>query len=71
MFDGEAEKRARTLLRKLTASPTLPLLGWTKTVEALIVSPTNVPKWVAYAVVVTLAWIYADKLQRAADEASG
>lgn len=69
MFDSEASKRARTLTRKLTASPTLPLLGWTKAVEALIVTPADLPRWIAYAAIVTVLWVYADTLQKAVDEA--
>jgi len=39
VLDRTSTERVRTLTRKLTASPTLPLLGWTKAVESLITAP--------------------------------
>lgn len=59
--------RTRTLVRKLTASPTLPLLGWTKCVETLVAAGPTL-RWAAYAGVVTLLWTVADQLAEAAED---
>lgn len=68
MPDHTARQRVRDLGRKLLASPTLPLLGWTKAVETIVASgPTT--RWALYAGIVTLAWIYADSLQQTAGDA--
>ena len=67
MSDQTARQRIRGLTRKLTASPTLPLLGWTKCVETVVASgPTG--RWAGYAALVTLVWIYADAIDDAVDE---
>lgn len=62
LLDRTSTERVRTLTRKLTSSPTLPLLGWTKAVESLITSPETLVPWVGYATVVTAAWVFADDL---------
>jgi len=69
MFEDTSPRaRARQLILKLTASPLLPVLGYTKTVETLVAGgPTR--NWLAYAVFVTLLWIVADDLHDAAAEA--
>lgn len=61
--------RAKRLLTRLTSSPVLPVLGWTKVVEAVVVASPAVLNWVAYAVVVTVAWVFADDVQRRMDAA--
>ncbi|MUV59987.1 hypothetical protein [Halobacterium sp. CBA1126] len=63
------QQRVRTLTRKLASSPLLPVLGITKTVETVIAGGPTM-RWVAYAVLVTGVWIYADDLQRRASEAT-
>ncbi|WP_436933678.1 hypothetical protein [Halovenus marina] len=69
MSDQTARQRIRSLSRKLTSSPTLPLLGWTKAVETIVATgPTR--RWAAYAGLVTLLWVYADQLSEAADGVS-
>jgi hypothetical protein len=59
--------RARRLVRKFAASPTLPILGWTKMVETLVAGGPTI-RWAGYAFAVTLVWIYAEDIQTAADE---
>lgn len=60
--------RTRTLVRKLTSSPTLPLLGWTKAVETVVAAGPTL-RWIAYAALVTAIWIAADWVAEAADDA--
>lgn len=62
-----ATQRARELSRKLMSSPVLPVLGWTKAVEATVAGGPLL-NWIAYAGVVTVVWIFADELQRRADD---
>ena len=69
LFTGDRRKRARKLSRKIASSPVLPVLGITKAVETVIAGGPTL-RWVAYAVLVTLVWIYADDLQRRASEAT-
>lgn len=59
--------RARQLIRKFAASPTLPILGWTKAVESLVAGGA-LGRWLLYASFVTFIWIYADALEAAADD---
>lgn len=66
-FGGATRQRARKLVVKLTASPMLPILGWSKVVESIIAGGPLV-NWIAYAVVVTVLWVFADDIERAADE---
>jgi hypothetical protein len=68
-LEGEPRKRAKQLTRKVAASPVLPLLGITKAVETVIVGgPTT--RWLAYAAIVTLVWVFAEDLQRRAEDAT-
>jgi hypothetical protein len=60
-------QRCRTLTRKLTASPTLPLLGWTKAVESVVAAGPTL-RWLGYAALVTVVWVAGDALQRRADD---
>lgn len=66
MSDQTARQRIRQLLRKLTSSPTLPLLGWTKTVETIVATGPTM-RWTHYSTVVTAIWVYAYELSAAAD----
>jgi hypothetical protein len=59
--------RARRLLRKFAASPTLPILGWTKAVESLVAGGP-LGRWLLYAALVTVLWTYAEDIQAAADD---
>ena len=59
--------RARRLTTKFVASPVLPMLGWTKTVETLVAAGPTL-RWGAYAIVVTLLWIYAEDIRETADD---
>jgi len=61
--------RIRTLTRELTASPTLPLLGWTKAVETIVAGGPTI-RWAVYAGVVTLLWVSAKQITEAADDVS-
>jgi uncharacterized membrane protein YdbT with pleckstrin-like domain len=45
----------------------LPILGWSKVVESIIAGGPLL-NWIAYATLVTLIWIFADDIERAADE---
>lgn len=65
----EPRKRAKQLTRKIAATPVLPLLGITKAVEIVIVGgPTG--RWLAYAGFVTIVWVFAEDLQRRAEDAT-
>jgi len=66
-FDGATRQRARKLIVKITASPMLPILGWSKVVESIIAGGPLV-NWIAYAAIVTVLWVFADDIERAADE---
>jgi uncharacterized membrane protein YdbT with pleckstrin-like domain len=66
-LDGSTRQRARELAVKFTASPMLPILGWSKVVESIIAGG-SLGNWVIYAVVVTVIWIFADDIERAAEE---
>jgi len=61
-------KRAKQLTTKFTSSPVLPMLGWTKVVESFVAGGP-VANWAVYAGLVTLAWVYADDVQRRMDAA--
>lgn len=67
--DRNAKKRAKELTKQFTADPVLPMLGWTKAVESVVVGGP-VLTWCVYAVLITGVWIYADDLQRRAEQAS-
>lgn len=67
LLEGQTRQRVRRLSTKLASSPVLPVLGYTKTVESFVVGgPT--PKWLAYSLLVTLVWVFADDLRRRADD---
>jgi hypothetical protein len=66
-FRGATRQRARKLVVKLTASPMLPILGWSKVVESIIAAGP-LGNWIAYAAIVTVLWVFADDIERAADE---
>ena len=66
-FGGATRQRARKLVVKLTASPMLPILGWSKVVESIIAAGP-LGNWIAYAAIVTVLWVFADDIERAADE---
>jgi len=66
-LDGSTRQRARELAVKFTASPMLPILGWSKVVESVIAGGP-LPNWILYAVVVTIIWIFADDIDRAAED---
>lgn len=68
-LEGEPRKRAKQLTRKVASSPVLPLLGITKAVETVIAGgPTG--RWLAYAGLVTIVWVFAEDLQRRAEDAT-
>ena len=64
-LSGSRRQRARKLSRKIASSPVLPVLGITKAVETVIAGGPTL-RWLAYALLVTIVWIYADDLQRRA-----
>jgi len=66
-FRGATRQRARKLVVKLTASPMLPILGWSKVVESIIAGGPLV-NWIVYAAIATVLWVFADDIERAADE---
>jgi|AntRauTorckE6833_2_1112554.scaffolds.fasta_scaffold192495_2 hypothetical protein len=68
-LSGSRRQRARKLSRKIASSPVLPVLGITKAVETVIAGGPTL-RWLAYALLVTIVWIYADDLQRRAGEVS-
>jgi len=64
---GETRKRAKQLTTKLASSPVLPVLGYTKVAESVVVGgPT--PKWLAYSLLVTMLWVFADDIRRRAED---
>jgi len=50
--------RMKRLSGRFTSDPVLPLLGWTKVAEAFVTAQwTLLPRWTAYATVVTVLWV--------------
>lgn len=66
-FNGETRKRVKQLSTKLASSPVLPVLGYTKVAETIVAGGPTL-NWAAYAVAVTFLWIFADDIQRSAEE---
>lgn len=66
-YDGQSRRRARQLITKLAASPLLPVLGITKVVETVVASGPTVA-WSAYAVLATAIYVFADEIQRRAED---
>jgi hypothetical protein len=66
---GQSAKRAQELARKLASSPVLPVLGYTKVAETIVAGGPTL-NWLAYSLFVTGVWVFADDLQRTADEAT-
>lgn len=59
--------RAKTLGKKAVYYPTVPLLGWTKTVETVVAGGPTL-NWAAFAAVVTVVWTFAFVLYRRAKD---
>ncbi|WP_226479175.1 hypothetical protein [Natrinema amylolyticum] len=64
---GQTRQRVKRLTTQLASSPTLPLLGLTKTVETVVAGGPTL-SWAAYSLSVTLVWIFADDIQRSVEE---
>lgn len=70
MFQDQSTKERLTeLLKNFTADPVLPMLGWTKAVESVVTSGP-VLTWLVYSVILTALWVYADDIQRRAEQVS-
>jgi len=67
LFKNEPRKRARKLTTKIASSPVLPLLGFTKFIETLIAGGPTL-RWLAYSIIVTAIWVFADDLRRRAED---
>lgn len=67
--DQSAKKRLKELLKNFTADPVLPMLGWTKAVESVVVGGP-ILTWIAYSLLLTCVWVYADDIQRRAQQVS-
>lgn len=44
----------------------LPILGWTKSIEA-IVAGGELVSWIIYTCIITLLWIFADDIKEATE----
>ncbi|SEO70456.1 hypothetical protein SAMN05216388_101752 [Halorientalis persicus] len=67
LFDSTSTHRLRTLTIKLIANPTLPALGYTKTVETIVAGgPTA--SWLGYSALITLLWVFADDIRDTVEE---
>ena len=66
-FNGQTRKRVKQLSTKLASSPVLPVLGYTKVAETIVAGGPTL-NWAVYAVAVTFLWIFADDIQRSAEE---
>ncbi|PCR89305.1 hypothetical protein [Natrinema ejinorense] len=66
-FRGQTRRRAKRLTTQLASSPTLPLLGLTKTVETVVAGGPTL-SWAAYSLGVTLVWIFADDIQQGMED---
>lgn len=64
---GVSRERARELITELASTPLLPVLGYTKFVEAVIAGGPEV-NWLAYSIAVTVVWVFADDLKRRAED---
>ena len=64
---GQTRRRTKQLTTKIASSPTLPLLGYTKTAETVVAGGPTL-NWLAYSILVTLVWIFADDIQRGMEE---
>lgn len=63
--------RTKALTAKFTSDPVLPLLGWTKAVETVVRGDVALlPRWAAYAAVVTVLWVAGDYLYRQVEDAT-
>jgi len=63
--DNSPGKRARRLVAKMTASPVVPVLAYSKLIEAFIGSG-SVPAWAVASVVATVLWIFGEDAVEAA-----
>lgn len=64
-YRGVSRQRARELVTELAATPVLPVLGYTKLAESLVASGPTI-NWLAYSLLVTVVWVFADDLRRRA-----
>lgn len=66
MFDKFSRRRCKKLIVKLTSSPMLPILGWSKCVES-VVAGGELTSWIVYTLIITAVWIFADDITEATD----
>lgn len=64
-----SKRRWRELTTEVLSSPLLPILGWTKLVESMVVNGP-VLNWLVYALVVTALYVFADELRRRLSDAA-
>lgn len=67
MLDRESQRRLKEIVRRVIATPTLPILGITKTFEAVVVGGEFVA-WLGFTVLVSGGYVFADNIGDAADE---
>lgn len=66
MLDRFSKRRCKKLTVKLTSSPMLPILGWSKCVESFVVGG-ELLAWIIYTVIITAIWVFADDISEATD----
>jgi hypothetical protein len=69
MSGNTPRERAVNLGKKAVYYPTVPLLGWTKSVETVVAGGPTV-RWGAFAALVTVVWVFAFVIYRHAREAA-
>lgn len=68
---SSVRSRCKSLTAKFTSDPVLPLLGWTKTAETVVTASWGLlPRWTAYAVLVTGLWVAGVYLWEQVDKAT-
>jgi len=63
--DNSPSERFRRLTAKMTASPVVPVLAYSKLIEA-VVGSGSVPAWAIASVVATVLWIFGEDAIEAA-----
>ena len=66
MLDNFSRRRINKLVVKITSSPMLPILGWSKCVESIIAGGDLI-SWIAYSIIITIVWVFADDLAEYTD----